>query len=54
MSSTDNTVLHQELKSAVAELCRNFPDSYWRELDSRRAYPEALVQALTKAGYMAT
>ena len=54
MASTNNTGLHQELKSAVAELCCNFPDSYWRELDSQRAYPEAFVQALTKAGYMAT
>jgi acyl-CoA dehydrogenase len=46
--------LHQELKRAVAELCRNFPDAYWRELDAKRAYPEVFVQALTKAGYMAT
>ena len=45
---------HAELRSAVRELCRDFPDSYWRELDSRRAYPEAFVLALTKAGYMAT
>src|SRR3954451_10630392 len=54
MSPTTNTGLQQELKSAVAELCRNFPDTYWRELDGQRAYPEAFVQALTKAGYMAT
>jgi acyl-CoA dehydrogenase len=54
MSSAPNTELRQELKTAVAELCHNFPDTYWRELDSRRAYPEAFVQALTKAGYMAT
>jgi len=39
--------LHKELKSAVAELCRNFPDAYWRNL-------EEFVQALTQAGYMAT
>ena len=45
---------HQELKSAVRDLCREFPDTYWRELDERRAYPEAFVQALTHAGYMAT
>jgi acyl-CoA dehydrogenase len=49
-----NAGLHRELKSAVAELCRNFPDPYWRELDSRRGYPEEFVQALTRAGYMAT
>jgi len=46
--------LHKELKSAVAELCRNFPDAYWRNLDAKRAYPEEFVQALTQAGYMAT
>jgi len=51
-SFADDT--HGELKSAVHELCRDFPDSYWRELDEKRAYPEAFVQALTHAGYMAT
>src|SRR5438270_4302719 len=54
MTSASNTELRQQLKNAVRELCRNFPDPYWRELDRRRAYPEAFVQALTKAGYMAT
>src|SRR5579871_164050 len=53
MSPTPKTELQLELEKAVAELCRTFPDSYWRELDSQRAYPEAFVQALTKAGYMA-
>src|SRR5262249_7225892 len=46
--------LHAQLKSAVAELCLRFPDSYLRELDTRRAYPEEFVKALTKAGYLAT
>ena len=53
-SGLEKPELHQQLKSAVAELCRSFPDVYWRELDAKRAYPEAFVQALTKAGYMAT
>ena len=44
----------EELKHAVADLCRNFPDAYWRSLDAQRAYPEEFVQALTKAGYLAT
>ena len=44
---------HQDLRSAVRELCRSFPDAYWRELDARRAYPEAFVKALTDAGYLA-
>src|SRR5437764_15467805 len=46
--------LHSQLKAAVAELCRGFPDAYWRGLDAQRAYPAEFVEALTKAGYMAT
>ena len=45
--------LHQDLRFAVRDLCRAFPDSYWRELDAARAYPEAFVKALTGAGYLA-
>jgi acyl-CoA dehydrogenase len=45
--------LHQDLRAAVRELCQSFPDTYWRELDARRAYPEAFVKALTDAGYLA-
>lgn len=46
--------LHTQLRSAVRDLCRGFPDTYWRQLDRERAYPEEFVQALTRAGYMAT
>lgn len=45
---------HEVLKSAIRKLSLSFSDTYWRELDEKRAYPEAFVQALTKAGYMAT
>jgi acyl-CoA dehydrogenase len=31
----------------------DFPDAYWRELDARRAYPEELVGAMTRAGWLA-
>jgi len=54
MTTAKKPELHEQLKTAVAGLCKDFPDSYWRELDARRAYPEEFVQALTKAGYMAT
>src|SRR5215472_13275375 len=53
-SFTDKPELHQHLKTAVGELCRGFPDAYWRDLDAKRAYPETFVEALTRAGYMAT
>jgi acyl-CoA dehydrogenase len=45
--------LHQDLRNAVRDLCRAFPDGYWRELDAERAYPAAFVTALTGAGYLA-
>jgi len=44
--------LHAELRRAVRTLCERFPDSYWRELDQARAYPQAFVEALTEAGYL--
>src|SRR5919205_713234 len=43
----------QALKKAVYELCKLYPSEYWRELDDKREYPEAFVQELTKAGYLA-
>jgi acyl-CoA dehydrogenase len=45
--------LHHDLRAGVRELCRTFPDSYWRELDASRAYPDAFVKVLTAAGYLA-
>jgi acyl-CoA dehydrogenase len=46
------TELHPELRASVRRLCAGFPAGYWRELDRRRAYPEAFVTALTQAGYL--
>ncbi|PYQ74510.1 MAG: acyl-CoA dehydrogenase, partial [Acidobacteria bacterium] len=45
--------LHRDLRSAVRDLCKAFPDSYWRDLDRVRAYPDAFVGALTEGGYLA-
>jgi len=47
------TETHQDIRAAVRDLCRSFPDAYWRDLDARRAYPAAFVKALTDAGYLA-
>lgn len=44
---------HAEIRDAVRALCAQFPDEYHRQVDAERAYPEAFVQALTKAGWMA-
>jgi acyl-CoA dehydrogenase len=45
--------LYHDLRTAVRDLCKAFPDGYWRELDGARAYPDAFVKALTDAGYLA-
>ena len=42
-----------ELRDAVRALCAEFPDEYHRRIDRERAYPEAFVDALTKAGWLA-
>ena len=41
------------LKAAVYELCKQYTPAYWQELDAKREYPDALVNDLTKAGYLA-
>ena len=41
------------LKAGVAEICKRYPGEYWRQLDQERAYPEAFVTELTRAGYLA-
>src|SRR3984893_6134185 len=41
------------LKTAVYDLCKQYTGEYWRELDAKREYPDALVNDLTKAGYLA-
>jgi len=42
-----------EIREAVRDLCRQFPDEYFRRIDERRGYPEEFVDALTKAGWLA-
>ncbi len=44
---------HREIRDAIADLCREFPDEYFRRTDEARAYPEEFVDALTKAGWLA-
>lgn len=44
---------YQDIREAVRTLCSEYPDSYHREIDSKRGYPEAFVDALTKAGWLA-
>jgi acyl-CoA dehydrogenase len=48
-----NANKHQDIRDAVRALCAQFPDEYHRKIDAERGYPEAFVDALTKAGWLA-
>ncbi len=44
--------LRQDLQRAVRRICADFPDTYWRELDHSRSYPEAFVREMTANGML--
>ncbi len=44
---------YQPIRDAVRALCAEFPDEYFRGIDAARGYPEAFVDALTRAGWLA-
>ncbi|KWE73694.1 acyl-CoA dehydrogenase [Burkholderia ubonensis] len=50
MNQTD---AYQDIREAVRDLCGGFPAEYFRKIDEARGYPEAFVDALTKAGWLA-
>ena len=45
--------IYQDIRDAIRDLCSQFPAEYFRQVDDERAYPEAFVEALTKAGWLA-
>jgi acyl-CoA dehydrogenase len=52
MTTDSASISGEEVRAGIRDLCRRYPDEYWRELDRRRAYPEAFVRELTSAGYL--
>jgi acyl-CoA dehydrogenase len=42
-----------DLREGVRALCAQFDSAYWQKVDEARVYPEAFVDALTQAGWMA-
>ena len=44
---------YQDIRDAIRDLCAQFPAEYFRQIDEERAYPEAFVDALTHAGWLA-
>jgi acyl-CoA dehydrogenase len=44
---------YQDIRDAIRGLFADFPDDYFLKIDEARAYPEAFVNALTNAGWLA-
>jgi acyl-CoA dehydrogenase len=44
---------HPELRAALRDLFKRFPDAYFQRIDDARDYPEEFVDALTAAGWLA-
>jgi acyl-CoA dehydrogenase len=42
-----------DIRAGIREVCGQFPDPYWRDLDRARAYPTAFVEALSHGGWLA-
>jgi acyl-CoA dehydrogenase len=43
----------REIRESVRAVCNQFGDAYFRKVDETRSYPDAFVQALTNAGWLA-
>ncbi|RST61118.1 acyl-CoA dehydrogenase [Siminovitchia terrae] len=40
------------IRKSIKALCSRFPESYWREMDEKKAYPEGFIQALMDDGWL--
>eukprot|EP01035_Chromulina_nebulosa_P056368 gene56368-77259_t len=49
----DYTETQGQIRAAVKELCKGFGPEYWRQCAQDGAYPEAFVDAMAKAGWLA-
>jgi acyl-CoA dehydrogenase len=42
-----------DIRQGVRDVCRGFASAYWQKMEEASDYPEAFVQALTEAGWLA-
>ena len=42
----------EDLIAGINNICKRFPEEYWRKLDQSRSYPTDFVKTLTKSGYL--
>ena len=42
-----------QIREEIKKVCKEFPDAYWREIDSKKDYPETFVRKLSELGWLA-
>ena len=52
MVEFEESELHQDIREGVRRVCRDFPDSYWRDLDQRHEFPWEFYKALAEGGWV--
>lgn len=50
---THDPVSIEAIRDGVRALCANFDSAYWRHVDEEKGFPEAFVNSLTEAGWLA-
>ena len=50
INTYEETETRKDLRSLVDQICQDFPDTYWQQVDKEEAYPEKFVEALTATG----
>jgi acyl-CoA dehydrogenase len=44
---------HADIREGVRAVCRTYNSAYWQQQEESASYPEAFIQALTEAGWLA-
>ena len=52
MKQPEGSDSHADIREGVRALCREFDSAYWQKVDEERGYPDAFVEALTRAGWL--
>jgi len=52
MATTETQEHEAMIREGVAELCKQFPGEYWRELDREQVYPTDFVKKLSDDGWL--
>jgi acyl-CoA dehydrogenase len=42
-----------QIRDEIRKVCGDFPDTYWREIDRKKDYPDAFVRKLSELGWLA-